>query len=190
MIPTTARPSNGTLPVNAVARLVRGVIGVPGHIPDALVQLFARLAIAPVFWLSGQTKVDGWTLKDTTVYLFRHEYQVPVLPPELAATMATAMEHALPILLVIGLATRLAALGLLGMTLVIQLFVYPDAWSLHALWAALLLVILARGPGAWSLDHLIGRRLGLPQNQKAPWRRKDPVARDGKDEPAPDVGIS
>lgn len=171
MIPTTARPSNGTLPVNAVARLVRGVIGVPGRIPDALVQLFARLAIAPVFWLSGQTKVDGWTLKDTTFYLFRHEYQVPVLPPELAASMATVAEHALPILLVIGLATRFAALGLLGMTLVIQVFVYPEAWSLHALWGALLLVVVARGPGTWSLDRLIGRRIGVRRRAQDRARR-------------------
>jgi putative oxidoreductase len=171
MIPMITRPSNAIPLVNAGARLLRGIAGVPARIPDALVQVFARLAIAPVFWLSGQTKVDGWTVKDTTFYLFRHEYQVPVLPPELAACMATLAEHALPILLVIGLATRFAALGLLGMTFVIQVFVYPDAWSMHALWAALLLVILARGPGAWSLDHLIGRRLDLraePEDAMAP----------------------
>lgn len=130
------------------------------RIPEAPLQLFARLAIAPVFWLSGQTKLDGWTIKDTTFFLFRYEYQLPLLPPELAAYLATAMEHALPVLLVIGLATRFAALGLLGMTLVIQLFVYPEAWSLHALWAAVLLVIVARGPGAWSLDHWIAHRIG------------------------------
>lgn len=154
----TARPSHGSPHVSGIARLVRGITGVLARIPDAFVQLFARLAIAPVFWLSGRTKVDGWTVTDSTFYLFRYEYQVPLLPPELAAYLATAAEHALPILLVIGLATRFAALGLLGMTFVIQLFVYPEAWSLHALWAAVLLVIVARGPGAWSLDHLIARR--------------------------------
>lgn len=135
--------------------------GLLGRIPDAPLQLFARLAIAPVFWLSGRTKVEGWTLKDSTFALFRYEYEVPVLPPEVAAYAATAMEHVLPIFLVIGLFTRFAALGLLGMTLVIQMFVYPEAWTVHALWGALLLVIAARGPGTWSLDHLIGRRFGM-----------------------------
>jgi putative oxidoreductase len=157
----TAHSSHESTHVTAIARLVSWITSALGRIPDAPVQLFARLVIAPVFWLSGQTKVDGWAIKDTTFYLFRYEYQVPLLPPELAAYMATAAEHALPILLVIGLATRFAALGLLGMTLVIQLFVYPEAWSLHALWAAVLLVIVARGPGRWSLDHLIGRRMGV-----------------------------
>jgi putative oxidoreductase len=143
------------------AKLLTPIIGVLDRVPRAAIQLSARLAIAPVFWLSGQTKVDGWTIKDTTFDLFRYEYALPVIPPELAAYMATFMEHALPILLVMGLATRFAALGLLGMTFVIQLFVYPDAWTVHALWGALLLVIVARGPGAWSLDHLIGRRIGV-----------------------------
>jgi putative oxidoreductase len=156
----TNRPSHATGAVTAIARLVRWITSALARIPDAPVQLFARLAIAPVFWLSGRTKVDGWEIKDTTFFLFRHEYQVPLLPPDLAAYMATAAEHALPILLVIGLATRFAALGLLGMTFVIQVFVYPEAWSLHALWAAVLLVIVARGPGAWSLDHWIARRTG------------------------------
>ena len=157
----TARRSHETGAITAMARHVGWITGMLARIPDALVQLFARLAIAPVFWLSGRTKVDGWTIKDTTFYLFRDEYQVPVLPPDLVAIMATAMEHALPVLLVIGLATRFAALGLLGMTLVIQVFVYPEAWSVHALWGALLVVIVARGPGTWSLDHLIGRRMGI-----------------------------
>lgn len=157
----TAHSSHETAHVNGIARLVGWITGMLERIPDTFVQLFARLAIAPVFWLSGQTKVDGWTIKDTTFYLFRYEYQVPVLPPDLAAYMATAAEHAMPVLLVIGLATRFAALGLLGMTLVIQVFVYPEAWSLHALWGALLLVIVARGPGTWSLDRLIGRQISV-----------------------------
>jgi putative oxidoreductase len=157
----TNRSSHETGAVTGIARLVSWITSMLARIPDAPIQLFARLAIAPGFWLSGRTKVDGWTIKNTTFFLFRHEYQVPLLPPELAAYLATAAEHALPILLVIGLATRFAALGLLGMTFVIQVFVYPEAWSLHALWAAVLLVIVARGPGAWSLDHLIGRRMGI-----------------------------
>ncbi len=143
------------------ARLLAAGIAELDRIPQAGLQLCARLAIAPVFWLSGRTKVDGWSLKETTFDLFRYEYALPVIPPELAASMATVMEHALPVLLVIGLMTRFAALGLLGMTLVIQVFVYPEASVVHAMWSALLLFIVARGPGAWSLDHLLGRRIGV-----------------------------
>jgi putative oxidoreductase len=164
--PTTSTVSGADHPSAVVAgsglvKLFNLATGLLGRFPDAPLQLFARLAIAPVFWLSGRTKVDGWTVKESTFELFRYEYAVPLLPPEVAAYAATAMEHALPILLVIGLFTRFAALGLLGMTLVIQMFVYPEAWTVHALWGALLLVIVARGPGAWSLDHLIGRRFGI-----------------------------
>lgn len=143
------------------ARLLAAGIAELDRIPQAGLQLCARLAIAPVFWLSGRTKVDGWSLKETTFDLFRYEYALPVIPPDLAAYMATLMEHALPVLLVIGLMTRFAALGLLGMTFVIQVFVYPEAWVVHAMWSALLLFIVARGPGAWSLDHLLGRRIGV-----------------------------
>lgn len=159
----TTPPAAATAPTLAagIGRLLACATALLDRIPSSAVQMFARLAIAPVFWLSGRTKVDGWSLKESTFALFRYEYDVPLLPPEVAAYMATAMEHALPVLLVIGLFTRFAALGLLGMTAVIQLFVYPEAWTVHALWGALLLVIVARGPGVWSLDHLIGRRFGL-----------------------------
>lgn len=146
---------------NRPARLLATVIAELERVPDSALQVCARLAIAPVFWLSGRTKVDGWSIKDTTFDLFRYEYALPVIPPELAASMATVAEHALPVLLVLGLMTRFAALGLLGMTLVIQVFVYPEAWVVHGMWIALLLVIVARGPGAWSLDHLLGRRIGV-----------------------------
>lgn len=146
---------------NGAVKLLAAGIGELERIPQAVLQLCARLAIAPVFWFSGQTKVDGLTIKDTTFDLFRYEYALPVIPPELAAYMATFMEHALPVLLVVGLATRFAALGLLAMTFVIQVFVYPEAWVVHGLWSALLLLIVARGPGAWALDHLVGRRIGI-----------------------------
>jgi putative oxidoreductase len=148
-------------PTAGIARVFTRATALLNTIPSSAVQVCARLAIAPVFWLSGRTKVDGWTVKEATFELFRYEYDVPVLPPEMAAYLATMAEHALPILLVIGLFTRFAALGLLGMTLVIQLFVYPESWTVHALWGALLLVIVARGPGALSLDHVIGRRFGI-----------------------------
>jgi putative oxidoreductase len=129
------------------------------RIPYALVGLVARLAVASVFWRSGQTKVDGlFHIKDETFYLFREEYKVPLLPPDVAAYMATTAEHVFPVLLILGFASRISALGLMVMTLVIQTFVYPDGWPDHILWFALLLLIVARGPGALSLDHLLWSR--------------------------------
>ena len=128
------------------------------RIPYGLVALVSRFAVASVFWRSGQTKVSGFSIREETFVLFREEYQVPLLPPELAAYLATAAEHIFPALLVVGFASRLSALGLLGMTLVIQLFVYPDGWPQHVLWIAPLLMIFSRGPGALSLDHLVWSR--------------------------------
>jgi putative oxidoreductase len=125
------------------------------RIPQSLVALASRVAIADIFWRSGRTKVQGFAIREETFYLFREEYKVPLLPPDLAAYLSTIGEHVLPVLLVLGLATRLSALGLFGMTLVIQLFVVPGGWPEHILWFALLLGIIARGPGAISLDHLI-----------------------------------
>lgn len=129
------------------------------RIPYSLVALVARLAVASVFWRSGQTKVEGFFhIKDNTFFLFREEYKVPLLPPDLAAYLATVAEHVLPVLLVAGFASRLSALGLMVMTLVIQIFVYPGGWPEHLLWFALLMLIVARGPGALSLDYLIWGR--------------------------------
>ena len=120
--------------------------------------LLARVAIASVFFLSGRTKVDGvLTVTDSATELFRDEYKLPLLPPEVAAHLAAYAEHLFPILLVLGFATRASALALLGMTLVIEIFVYPDAWSTHLTWSTLLLYLVGRGGGAWSLD----RRLGI-----------------------------
>jgi putative oxidoreductase len=131
-----------------------------GRFPDALLLLFTRIAVGHIFWASGQTKVEGWSLSDSAVELFRSEYRLPLIPPEIAATMAATMEHVLPLMLLIGLGTRFAALGLFAMTLVIQLFVYPEAWWVHAMWLAALAWIIAKGGGALSLDHLIVRRMG------------------------------
>ena len=109
--------------------------------------------------MSGRTKVDGvFTITDTTYLLFREEYKLPLIPPEWAAQMATVSEHLFPVLLVLGLATRLSALALLGMTLVIQVFVYPDAWPTHLSWAALMLYLAGRGAGSLSLDRWLGLR--------------------------------
>jgi len=124
-------------------------------LPDAALLLLDRAAVAAVFFLSGRTKVQGlFTIKDSTYELFRSEYALPLIPPELAAQMAAIAEHVLPLLLVLGLCTRGAALGLLGMTAVIEIFVYPDAWPTHLGWAALLLPLVAKGGGDWSLDRM------------------------------------
>ncbi|SDH56568.1 DoxX family protein [Roseospirillum parvum] len=125
-------------------------------IPHDLLALLARLGLAGIFWRSGQTKVDGdFTITSTTYFLFADEYQVPLIPPESAAILATWAEHVLPILLVLGLASRLGALALLAMTATIQLFVYPANWPDHTLWATTLLYLIAHGPGRASADHLI-----------------------------------
>ncbi len=132
------------------------------RIPYSALALLSRIAVAQVFWRSGQTKVSGFHIREETFVLFREEYRVPLLPPDLAAYLSTIGEHVLPALLIVGLASRLSALGLLGMTMVIQLFVFPDGWPEHILWIALLLGLIARGPGAVSIDHLIWTRSHTP----------------------------
>jgi putative oxidoreductase len=124
--------------------------------PLSILQLMFRIAIAAVFWSSGLTKIASW---DTTIALFRNEYMVPLLPPELAAVMSATFELSCSALIVVGLATRLATLPLLGMTFVIEVFVYPEYWSMHLMWATVLLFLLTKGPGAFSLDHYAGRIL-------------------------------
>ncbi|WP_404301510.1 DoxX family protein [Alicycliphilus denitrificans] len=127
--------------------------------PHALLALAARLAIAAIFFLSGRTKVEGWfSVTDGAVALFREEYRLPLIAPEIAAPLAATAEHLFPLLLVLGLATRLSALALLGMTLVIQVFVYPDAWPTHLSWVALLAYLAGRGAGPLSLDRVLGWR--------------------------------
>jgi putative oxidoreductase len=129
-------------------------ISLAERIPLSLVQLAGRIAVGYVFWNSAQSKLASWPI---TLQLFKMEYQVPILPPEIAATLATATELTGAILLALGLFTRLSALALLGLVSVIQLFVYPGHWGEHLLWASLLLLLLARGAGAISLDHLTKR---------------------------------
>ena len=130
------------------------------RIPYSLVALLARLSVASVFWRSAQTKVDEYLqVKSTAFFLFREEYKVPVIPPEIAAYLATYQELIGSVLLVIGLATRLTALAFIGMVAVIQIFVYPSGWPDHILWFALLFLLVARGPGAISIDHLRWRRM-------------------------------
>ena len=124
-------------------------------VPHDALALIARVAIGAIFFLSGRTKVEGWlTVTEGAYSLFRDEYKLPLIPVEIAAHAAAWAEHLFPVLLVLGLFTRLSALALLGMTLVIQLFVYPDAWPTHLSWAGLLLYMVGRGAGTLSLDRL------------------------------------
>jgi putative oxidoreductase len=153
-IASSARGPSGIRAMwNRIADRLSALVG------DSLLALAARFGIAGIFFLSGRTKVDGLlTVSDSAYALFRDEYKVPLLPPEAAAHLATYAEHLFPILLVLGLFTRLSALALLGMTAVIQIFVYPDAWPTHLSWAALLLFLAGRGGGAVSLDRVLGIR--------------------------------
>ena len=142
----TERPS-GSLYLRIIQRL--------DAVPYSVLAIPLRFAVATVFWNSAMTKLANW---DTAIELFTEEYKVPVLPPELAAYMAASIEFTTPVLLVLGLLTRPAALVLLGMTAVIEIFVYPLAWPTHIQWAAMLLVLLCRGSGKFSIDDLLARR--------------------------------
>jgi putative oxidoreductase len=134
--------------------LVRHAISLADRIPLSLVQFASRIAIGYVFWNSAQSKLASWPI---TIQLFAMEYQVPLLPPNIAAVLGTATELCGAILIVLGLFTRFAALTLLGLVTVIQVFVYPGHWGEHLLWASLLLLLLARGAGVLSLDYLAKR---------------------------------
>ena len=164
----SARPA----PSSSVAGLIGGIVALFSRIPDSLIALLGRFSIAAIFWKSGQTKIEGiaidlvsgdfqvgWPrLSDSALELFRSEYRLPLLPPELAAPLAAFGEHFFPLLILLGLATRFSSLALLVMTLTIQIFVYPDAYPTHGVWATVLLVLIARGPGVISLDHWLAKR--------------------------------
>ena len=172
---TTATPAGHGMAASGgstFTRLIGLVIGLLERIPHTLIAFIARFSIAAVFWNSGQTKVQGFvvnlvagefklgwpSLSESALALFRDEYKLPFIPPGVAAPMAAVAEHVLPVLILVGLATRCSALALLGMTLVIQLFVYPGAYATHGTWAAVLLYLMARGPGMWSVDHWLASR--------------------------------
>ncbi|MCB2102126.1 MAG: DoxX family protein [Rhodobacterales bacterium] len=147
-----------------LAGLANGVLSRLEALPNDIVAVLARVGLAGIFFKSGLTKVvwdseDGLMFADSVEYLFEEEYGLPLLPWDVAATLATFNELVMPVLLVLGLLTRGAALVLLGMTVVIQLFVYSNLWETHALWAAGCLFLILRGPGVFSLDHLIRRRV-------------------------------
>jgi putative oxidoreductase len=171
---STVRASHGTPSSSGavVARLAERALGLFDRIPNTLIAFIARFSIAAVFWSSGQTKVQGFaanlvtgefnlgwpSLSESALALFQDEYRLPFIPPEFAAPMAAFAEHLFPLLILIGLGTRLSALALLGMTLVIQVFVYPGAYATHGTWAAVLLYLVARGPGMLSVDHWVASR--------------------------------
>ncbi len=159
-------------PASTITGLISRLTSLFSPIPDSLIALLGRISIAAIFWKSGQTKIDGlaidivsgefhlgWPhLSESALELFRSEYRLPFVPPELAAPMAAFAEHFFPTLILLGLATRFSSLALLVMTLTIQTFVYPDAYPTHGVWATVLLVLIARGPGKFSIDHWIAKR--------------------------------
>jgi putative oxidoreductase len=136
----------------------KSIIAVMDHIPQSFISLLARIVVGLIFFLSGLTKVDGFHLTDSAIFLFAEEFKLPLISPWLAAHMAAAIELTMPLLLFAGFATRFAALVLLGMTLVIEIFVYPESYVQHGLWAVALLTIMKHGAGVFSLDHVLKSR--------------------------------
>jgi len=151
-----AQPCGSARTASALRHLIERTLDLLECVPVSIQLLLFRLAIASVFLPAGFLKLASW---ESTIALFQDEYKVPVLPPVLAATLATTFEIGCSSLLIAGLAARLATLPLLGQILTIQLFVYPQAWHEHLVWGAILLFLLTRGAGAVSLDHLISRWL-------------------------------
>ena len=157
---------------NKIGMLPKAIVAIFERIPDSLIGALGRFSIAAVFWKSGQTKIQGFSidiingdfhmglphLSDSALTLFRDEYRLPLIPPELAAPAAAFAEHFFAILILVGLATRFSALALLAMTLIIEIFVYPDAYPLHGVWATVLLYLMTKGPGRVSLDHWLAKR--------------------------------
>jgi putative oxidoreductase len=153
---TTATSTSPTTPSRPIA-LFDWIIAWFERIPYWLIAVTCRVALAQVFWSSAQTHLANW---QTTLYLFGSDYSLPFLPPVLAAYMAVTIELVVPPLLLLGLATRFASLVVFGMTLVIEIFIYPQAWPTHIQWAAMMLVLMTYGAGPLSLDWLIRRKVG------------------------------
>ena len=138
-----------------IGTIVSCANAVMSRVPDGLLQLLARVAIAPTFFRSGQAKISGFSVNDSTIFLFEHEFGMPF--PVLSAHLAALAENILPVLLVVGFATRLSALALFIMTIVIQIVAPQGFWTFHILWFAVLLYVVSKGPGLVSVDHLIER---------------------------------
>lgn len=152
----TRDPATHTSKASRLPGAMLAAAAILDKIPQSLISLAARIFPAAVFWRSGETKVEGWHVTDNAIALFKDEYALPLIDPALAAKIAAFSFF--PVLLVIGFASRLSALALLGMTAVIEIFVYPDSWPEHGVWATCFLIVIARGPGIFSLDHLLARR--------------------------------
>jgi putative oxidoreductase len=148
--------TTSVMPRSVTMTLIRSAIDWLERIPYSLLAVPLRLAVATVFWNSAQSHLASW---DTTIELFQTEYSLPLIPPVFAAYFAVAVEVGTPIMLVLGLWTRAASLLLLGMVTVIEVFVYPQAWPTHIQWAAMLLVLLSRGAGRFSVDQILKRYL-------------------------------
>jgi putative oxidoreductase len=157
---SAAAPGNAGV-IGAIGRMV----GWLDRVPYSVLALPLRFAVATVFWNSGTTKLANW---QATLQLFEEEYKVPLLPPDIAAHLGAAIELSTPVLLLLGLLTRPAALLLLGMTTIIEVFVYPQAWPTHIQWAAMLLVLLCRGAGSFSIDHWVRERFFRPPETRSP----------------------
>jgi putative oxidoreductase len=137
---------------------IRKAIRYMEMLPYSLLSILGRFAVGLVFWNSARTKVQGWDLfgvNENTLTLFQEEYKLPIISPEFAALLAQLSEHIFSVLIIIGLATRFSALALLGMTLVIEIFVYPEAYVVHGTWAAILIMLIKFGPGKISLDQIV-----------------------------------
>lgn len=147
----------------ALRRVILGTGNAP--LVDSILLLLGRCAVAPIFFMSGRTKVEGWfTMKPATFELFRSEYALPFVSPVWAAWMSAISEHLFPTLLILGLGTRVTASGLLAMTLVIEIFVYPDAWPTHLSWAGLLIPLIVKGGGRFSVDRWLGGSATMPKS--------------------------
>jgi len=155
---TPARFSSASASHSTIRRFFAGTARLHNNIPDALLLLAARVFTAAIFFQSGRTKMNGVMLSENALFLFQEEYRLPWLNPQTAAYLTAFAEHMFPLMLLLGFATRLSALSLLIMTLVIQLFVYPDAWPTHGAWATLFLLLIAKGAGDWSVDFLAAKR--------------------------------
>jgi putative oxidoreductase len=144
--------------MDKIVQLIKCLIGIANRIPVSIFELMMRIAVGTAFFRAGLVKIASW---QSTLGLFRDEYKVPVLPPELAAYMATACELTAPVLLLFGFGTRFAAAAMLMQTAVIQIFVYPENWPDHILWTSILGYLLVRGAGKLSCDSLIAGKFGM-----------------------------
>lgn len=152
----------GAVGGNRFLALIRAILDWLEKTPHAVLALLARLGLGAVFWSAGMEKMTNWRIKAETFEAFAHEYRIPLLPPELATYLATAVEHVAPVLIVVGLATRAAGGALVGVIAVIFIFVHQDEWPAMLIWSSAIAFLMTKGPGVLSLDHLIRSRL-LPK---------------------------